>query len=617
MKRATFTLLPALVLLAGCWHGYAEVNPPAGPLPAADPPSRVARLSYTEGPVSLRAAGADAWTAAELNRPLTAGDELWNDGGARAELDLGHAFVRLDALTGIELLNLDDRGVQISLLQGKAQVRLRSLDEEDQFEIATPQAAVTLLRSGDYRFEAAGDGAETSLIVRAGQVEVTAPDRAFSVRALQQAQLTGTGTVDYRISAAPPLDSFDAFCATRDKQGAAAASLQYVSPSVIGWEDLDTYGTWTVSVGHGPIWRPRMVAAGWAPYRFGHWAWIEPWGWTWIDAAPWGFAPFHYGRWVWYSGYWGWVPGPPRVRAVYAPALVVFAGGGPGLHYYFRVGGGPGVAWFPLGPREIYMPPYRASRTYITNVNISHTVIANTTTIWRTDVTRQHYANRTIAGAVTAVPAAVFADGRAVSRSAVRVTTQEAREAHIGGMAPPVTPSRRSIAPIADGAPPAARPPAAVASRQTVVRRTPAPAPVPFDRQRPALEADPGRPPDPDRIQEMRRSEPSAAPRTRQVRPGGTTAAPGTAPSPSPAPPSATGSRNAGPPQAQQAEARQASPPAAQVERAQTRDTRAADDRRRAIERERQTTQAPPRGQPQRQPSRSQPRQGQSRGRGR
>jgi hypothetical protein len=25
---------------------------------------------------------------------------------------------------------------------------------------------------------------------------------------------------------------------------------------------------------------------------------MSPWGWTWVDNAPWGFAPFHYGRWV-------------------------------------------------------------------------------------------------------------------------------------------------------------------------------------------------------------------------------------------------------------------------------------------------------------------------------
>ena len=123
--------------------------------------------------------------------------------------------------------------------------------------------------------------------------------------------------------------------------------------------------------------RPGAVPPGWAPYRFGHWVWIAPWGWTWVDDAPWGFAPFHYGRWVIINGVWVWVPGPPRIRPIYAPALVVFVGGGTGMRWHFEVGMGLGVGWFPLGPREVYLPPYRTSRIYITNVNISHTVIVN------------------------------------------------------------------------------------------------------------------------------------------------------------------------------------------------------------------------------------------------
>src|SRR5207245_1389824 len=75
------------------------------------------------------------------------------------------------------------------------------------------------------------------------------------------------------------------------------------------------------------VWVPRSMIVGWAPYRYGHWAWVDPWGWTWIDDAPWGFAPFHYGRWVYVDGGWGWVPGHVVARPVYAPALVAFVGG--------------------------------------------------------------------------------------------------------------------------------------------------------------------------------------------------------------------------------------------------------------------------------------------------
>ena len=93
---------------------------------------------------------------------------------------------------------------------------------------------------------------------------------------------------------------------------------------------------------------------GWAPYRYGHWAWVNPWGWTWVDDAPWGYAPFHYGRWVFVGGAWGWVPGPVvgrKWRPVYSPALVAWAGG-PSFGVSIGIGAGPAVGWFALGPRR-------------------------------------------------------------------------------------------------------------------------------------------------------------------------------------------------------------------------------------------------------------------------
>ncbi len=57
---------------------------------------------------------------------------------------------------------------------------------------------------------------------------------------------------------------------------------QYVSRDVIGYEDLDEHGSWRVVEGYGNVWVPNRVAADWAPYRDGHWAWVDPWGWTWV-----------------------------------------------------------------------------------------------------------------------------------------------------------------------------------------------------------------------------------------------------------------------------------------------------------------------------------------------
>jgi len=53
-----------------------------------DPPSRVARLGFARGSVSFNPAGTDDWVSAVVNRPVTTGDKLWNDSGARSELSM-------------------------------------------------------------------------------------------------------------------------------------------------------------------------------------------------------------------------------------------------------------------------------------------------------------------------------------------------------------------------------------------------------------------------------------------------------------------------------------------------------------------------------------------------
>lgn len=57
---------------------------------------------------------------------------------------------------------------------------------------------------------------------------------------------------------------------------------------------------------------------------------------------------------------------------MYAPALVVFVGGG-GMAF------GDNVAWLPPGPREVYVPSYPVSQAYMNQVNITNTTVSQTT----------------------------------------------------------------------------------------------------------------------------------------------------------------------------------------------------------------------------------------------
>ncbi len=527
MRWLTFLLT---FLLCGCRYNFAAATP-ANPTEFDDPPGRVARLSYAEGTVSFRPAAGDDWLAASLNRPLTAGDSLWTEENSRAELQLGTATLRLGPQTNIEFLNLNDTLVQVKLAAGVVIVRLRQLDEGEDFEIDTPVAAVTLLRSGEYRLAVGDNIKELRLTVRSGEAEVTGPGSAFTVHRGDLAVITGTEQLQRTYFPAPARDAFDRFSQSRDQrleEGALAS--KHVPPGVIGYEDLAGHGVWHVHATWGPIWAPTVGIRDWVPYRFGHWVWVEPWGWVWVDDAPWGFAPFHYGRWVHVQWGWCWVPPPPRIRPIWAPALVVFAGGGrPDFQIHFWAGFA-GVAWFPLGPREVYIPPYRGSRTYIVNINVRNTIIVRPDEIHRTDMARQHYANQRVANAITAVPRDTFSRGRPVSQFAVRVPEESAAGARVGGSAPPVAPSRESLAGPASRA---TRPPETLGRRQVVARQQPAPGAVPFEQKKERLERFPGRPPDRDSAEPQRRTPredvrqmpapagrtaPQAAPQQRQER---------------------------------------------------------------------------------------------------
>ena len=338
---------------------------------AVDPPGRVARLSYVEGAVSFASADAGDWTDAVLNRPLTSGDRLWLDQDARAELEVGSTTLHLDRETAFGVVKLDDGVLLASLTEGAASIRVRTLADQETIQVETPNAAVRILRAGEYHIEVDTDSDRTIVRARSGEAEVMGGSASHLVRASQEGVFTGLEELRAQIGPIAPRTAFEIWADARSRREDASVSSRYVSSEVIGYEDLDDHGEWLYASSYGYVWRPRYLAYDWAPYRFGRWAWVSPWGWTWIDDARWGFAPFHYGRWVSLRNRWCWVPGPRHVRPVYAPALVGWTGNPPGG---FTAVGYP-VRWFPLAPNEVYVPSYRHTPRHARRVNQSNTVI--------------------------------------------------------------------------------------------------------------------------------------------------------------------------------------------------------------------------------------------------
>lgn len=486
----------------------------AAPRPAAaddeDPPSRVARLSYANGEVSFSPAGTDDWVAAVVNRPITTGDKLWTDKAARAELHIGTAAIRLAGETGFSFLNLDDRIMQIRLTEGTISLHVRRLGDNESIEVDTPNLAFSVLRPGIYRLNVNEAGDTTIINVPDGEGEVTGGGSAFTIHPGEQGFFSGTDTLNADVEQAAPEDDFDRWCDSRDLREEHAVARRYVSDDVIGYEDLDDYGGWRQVPEYGTVWFPHVTVVGWAPYRFGHWAWVSPWGWTWVDDAPWGFAPFHYGRWVFVGGGWGWVPCPPRVvavayvRPVYAPALVAWVGGphfAAGIGFGAGIGVGVNVGWFPLGPREVFVPSYPVSRTYVTNVNVSNTVVNQTvinnyynTTVVNKSVTVNNvtYMNQNVRGAVTATSGQSFTSAQPVARNLVQVNQHEIASAPVAVRAPAVVPPKQAV--LGAGAPARVQPPAALQSRAVVAKMTPPPAPLPFAQRQEAIRANQGQP---------------------------------------------------------------------------------------------------------------------------
>ncbi len=434
MRTRAFPVLSAGAIRIGALVLLSFLMLNAALADEVEPSGRVARLSYLQGSVSLQPVGAQDWIPAELNRPVTTSDRLWSDTpGSRAELDIGGAVIRVGSDTGFSFLTLDDNVAQMQVTAGTVSVTVRELLENQTYEIDTPNVAVLLDQAGQYRVDVNEAGNTTVVRVSAGQAE--ANGGAQTVPIANQQVMTFIG--NEQVSAIPAMlgapDGFDDWTFERDREYEQAASRQYVADDVAGTEDLDDNGQWENTPDNGYVWIPTAVAAGWAPYSFGHWAWISPWGWTWVDNAPWGFAPFHYGRWTRWHNSWCWVPGPREERAKYSPAMVAWVGGGAG------VGVGAGVGWFPLGPRERY------------------------------GVANIHYANVSVPGAVTTVPQSVFASAQPVNAHRLNVPVGQGARFATTATPPAIAPVRQSPAPGGG----ARRPPQALLNRVVVVRTAP------------------------------------------------------------------------------------------------------------------------------------------------
>lgn len=420
--------------------------PLAAALADNDPPSRVGRLTNLEGTVSFHTADQTTWGSASPNYPITSGNAIWADNNSHASVQIGGNAVSLAPMTELDINQLDDQTFQASVSQGEIYLDLRNLNNGDSYQVATPRGTVNINQPGRYEVASGDQSHPGTITVLEGAAQVTGDNVNLGVGPGQMAVLSDDGQggpVQANLNAAQGEDQLIAWARSREPRMAPPQA----AAGMTGTQDLAQYGSWSNSPDYGDVWYPQ-VAAGWVPYREGHWAWVAPWGWTWVDEAPWGFAPFHYGRWVQIGPRWAWAPRPIVVVAepipvipIYAPALVSFVGNIGGIGIGITLGG-PSVGWVPLGPREVYYPPYRVSPRYARNVNVTYVknvniINVNNTTI--NNITVNRFANH---NAVTVVSRDAMLQSRHVSGVIEHVNQHDLDKMHgFGGGQPPLHPT--------------------------------------------------------------------------------------------------------------------------------------------------------------------------------
>jgi uncharacterized membrane protein YgcG len=460
MKTLTFTGKSSLSLLL-CFAGLLSfAAPKARADEEKDPPSRVARISYVDGSVSLQPGGQGDWGSAARNRPMTIGDKIWVDKDARAELQAGTVSIHLGSMTALSFLNLDAGMTQVRLAEGSVNFRVSELREGDVVEVDAPNLAFTVKQAGAFRIDVNESGDSTRVTVIRGEGEVTAGGKTYPVHAEERAEFTGTDNIESHFERAPGPDGLDNWADQRDRKEDNSVSGKYVSRDMDGYGDLDDNGTWQEEPEYGHVWYPNNVGPDWAPYSDGYWNYVGPWGWTWVGYEPWGFAPYHYGRWNYFGGRWGWCPGAFYGPAIYGPAFVGFFGGGFGF----------GVGWFPLGFGEPFFPWYHCRGGYIRNVNIYNTRITNVNVF---NNRNYNYVNAHNVHAVTTTNRNTFTNGGAINRGAGHITEASLRGAHVTSSVG-IKPTQHSSLGLVNAKSNVARPPAPVQNRSVVARTTPA-----------------------------------------------------------------------------------------------------------------------------------------------
>jgi ferric-dicitrate binding protein FerR (iron transport regulator) len=187
-------------------------------MPPGRAPERAAILQYMSGEVSVAPSATNQWTAARLNQPLMPSENLRTATNSRTEINVGGGFIRMNSEASLTVVALSLSNVQVSVNQGEVSLTVLRLPPGEIYEIDTPNATLTVTKTGVYRVEVKPAGEQTLVTTRKGSIVATGRGPAVTINSGQQVSFLNGDSLQHTAQKQPPPDGFEDWASVRDKR---------------------------------------------------------------------------------------------------------------------------------------------------------------------------------------------------------------------------------------------------------------------------------------------------------------------------------------------------------------------------------------------------------------
>jgi len=188
------------------------------PMPPRPAPQRIARVQYIDGEVSIAPEATNQWSTARLYQNLTAPEYVWTGKESRTEINVGDGFIRMNSEASVTLVNVSRNTVRIGLNQGEVNLTVPHLFPGVIYEVDTPNATLTVTKSGTYLVQVYPDQDRTVVTARRGAIVATGRGSAVTVDSGKQVVFTVKDTLQHTVMKAPPKNGFEDWASVRDQR---------------------------------------------------------------------------------------------------------------------------------------------------------------------------------------------------------------------------------------------------------------------------------------------------------------------------------------------------------------------------------------------------------------